>query len=114
MIIPEFNFKVGQMFSLVTRIGEERYNVPEIRQYNLVSKLRRVNNNSEDGFIGNLSATWANVTDCGSRYDMVQLTSFNTDNWPVCTAELDIELYDTSGNKFNSESIIFDITRGIS
>lgn len=74
------------------------------------AELRRRHNPDDIGLIATLATQWI---DPGTNRQLL-LSFTNTDDWPVCTAELDVLFTNTTtGEKLRTSKLEVEITRGV-
>lgn len=101
-------FKAGSTFSFMFKIPD---NIPDgyFSDWALSAQLRKKGNSMPSGLIAYISCYWLNKEE--SRY--VGFFHNLTEDWPKGIAELDVLLTSPSGQKVRSNTVLFNIQRGV-
>jgi len=77
--------------------------------YTGTAQIRRYQDDSEEGFIANLTFAWVDVEDARA----FTLVNQDTSEWPLGLAELDVILENTDGKKVGTATVLLKIERSI-
>ena len=101
-------FKRGSTFAFKVKIPRS---IPAgyYREWKVESQIRRAKNDGDSGHIADLSCRWEVI-----EHTRVLVISDNlTNEWPLGLAEVDVLLTSPDGIRQRTETLTFDIDRGI-
>ena len=101
-------FKRGQTFSFSMRIPDSIAD-GFLASWQPTAQLRRARNDSPSGLIAEIACYWLDP-------DTSRVLGFHhhpTDGWPLGPAEFDVLFTSAGGQTLRSNTILFDIVRGI-
>lgn len=101
-------FSRGTSFAHAFNLPED---VPDgfFKEWSLKCQLRRAKHDGPKSLIAEVGCFWLDP----ATNKAIGLSVPSTDHWPLGLAELDVTLTSPSGQVERSNTIVFDITRGI-
>ncbi len=108
MLLSTTPFKRGSTFTFLVELPSSVTD-GQFTGWTLKSQMRRQGNSTPEGLISTLTATWEDP----AIAKVIRLHDAVTADWPIGVAEVDVLLTSPTGEKISSDTLYFDIMRGI-